>query len=144
MVFVLEAQFRVHRINRQDVRYAILTQWPTEVIAISVFVVLLGPMSYTPYTDLRMAILHQTSHAKQPNSTNQTYTELHFEDPQLFSYATVVNTETMHTGELEVIPEQPTVCIEPTVHSSHLHRLPVTLCASTVLIGEECRSQASA
>ncbi len=48
---VLEAQFKVHSINRQDVQYAILTQWLTKEIAISVSDVLLGPMSNTPYTD---------------------------------------------------------------------------------------------
>ncbi len=125
---VPDAQFRVHRIGRQDVRYAIVTQWPTEVTAISVSDLLLGPMSDTSYTDLKMAILHQTSRAKQPNSTNQTYTEPHLKDSQLFSFATVVNTETMHTEELEVIPEQPTTCIESTVHPSNLHKSPVTLC----------------
>ncbi len=126
---MLEAQFRVHRINRQNVRYAILTQWLTEEIAISVSDVLLGPKSDTPYNHLKMAILHQTSLAKQPNSTNQTCTEPHLEDPQSFSYAIVMNTETMHAEELEVIPEQPTKSIKPTVHPSNQHRSPATLCA---------------
>ncbi len=33
--FVLEAQFKVLRINMQDVRYAILTQWMTKEISVS-------------------------------------------------------------------------------------------------------------
>ncbi len=48
---VLEAQFKVHRIDRHDLRYAIVTQWLTEEITISVSDVLLGPMSDTPYDD---------------------------------------------------------------------------------------------
>ncbi len=49
---VLEAQFKVHSINRLDVQYAILTQWLTEEIAIAVSDVLLGPMSDTPYISI--------------------------------------------------------------------------------------------
>ncbi len=113
---VLEAQFSVHRINRQDVQYEILTHWLTERIAISVSDVLLGPMSNTPYTNLNMATLHQTSSAKQPKSTNQAYTEPDFEDQQSFLNATAMNTETVHAEEVEIIPEQPTKSIEPTVH----------------------------
>ncbi len=87
-------------------------------MAISVSAVLLGH----PY-------IHQTSRAKQPNSTNQTCTDRRFDDPQPFSYATVINTETMHAEEVEVIAEQPTMSIEPTVHLSNQRRSPVTLCA---------------
>ncbi len=38
-------------------------------------------MSDTPYTDLKMAVLHQTSRAKQPTCTKQTYVESHGEEP---------------------------------------------------------------
>ncbi len=72
---VLEAL--VQKIDRQDLRYAILTQWLTEEIAISVSDVLLGSMSDTPYTDLKMSILHQTSRAKQPLNNKKRYTEPH-------------------------------------------------------------------
>ncbi len=81
-LLVLEAQFSVHRISRQYLRCAILTQWLTEEIAISVFDVLFGPMSDTPYTDLKMAILHQTSRAKQPTYNKKTYTETHYISPK--------------------------------------------------------------
>ncbi len=72
-----------------------------EEIAISNADVPLGPMPDTAYNDLKMAILHQTSRAKQPNSTNQAYTEPYFEDPQPFRYTTVMNTETMHAEKLD-------------------------------------------
>ncbi len=35
----------------------------------------------------------------------------------------------MHAEELEVIPEQPTMSIEPTVHPSNKHRSIITFCA---------------
>ncbi len=76
-----------------------------------------------------MAILHPTDRTEQPNSTNQTYREPHFEDPQPLSYATVMHTEPIHAEELEVIAEQQTECIISTVHPDNLHRSPVTLYA---------------
>ncbi len=100
---------------------------------ISVSDVLLVPMLDTPNTDLKMAILHPMRCAKQPNSTIQKYRESHFEDPHPSSYATVMNTETMHAEELEVIPEQPTMSIEPTMHPSNQHRSSIALCAVQVL-----------
>ncbi len=44
---VLEAKFRVHRITKQDLQYAILGQWLTEQVAIEVSDVILGPPSET-------------------------------------------------------------------------------------------------
>ncbi len=63
----LEAQFKVHRIDRRYLLYA-------EEIAISASDVILGPMSNTPHADLKMAILHQTSRAKYPTYTKKAYT----------------------------------------------------------------------
>ncbi len=54
---ILEAQFKLHRITRQDLQYAILGQWLTEEVAIEVSDVILGPPSETPYDDLKDAIL---------------------------------------------------------------------------------------
>ncbi len=81
------------------------------------------------YTDLKMAILDPTSHAKQPNITNQKNRESNFEDPHPPIYATVRHTEPMHVEEMEVIPEQQTECIISTVHPDNLHRPLVTVCA---------------
>ncbi len=39
---VLEAKFQIHKIDRQDLQYAILTQWLTEGIVVSVSDVLIG------------------------------------------------------------------------------------------------------
>ncbi len=100
-------------------QYEISTHWLTERITISVSNIRLRPMSNTPYTDLKIAILHQTSSTKQPKSTNQAYTEPHFEDQQSVINATAMNTETVHAEEVEVIPEQPTKFIEPTVPPSN-------------------------
>ncbi len=46
---ILEAQLRIHRINRQDLRFEISAQWMTVEIAISVSDVLFEPMSDTLY-----------------------------------------------------------------------------------------------
>ncbi len=92
--FIIE----VHKIDRHDLQYAILTQWLMEEIAISVSDVLIGPMLDTPYTDLKMTILHPTARAKKkPNSTNRTYREPNFGDPHPFSYATVMHSELMNS-----------------------------------------------
>ncbi len=40
---ILEAQFKLHRITRQDLQYAILGQWLTGEVAIEVSDVILGP-----------------------------------------------------------------------------------------------------
>ncbi len=53
---ILEAQFRLHRIIRQDLRYATLGQWLIEEVAIEVSDVILGPPSETTYDDLKDAI----------------------------------------------------------------------------------------
>ncbi len=58
---VLEAQFRVNRIFRQDLRLAILF---VEDVAIQVSDVLLGPPSETPYDDLSDAILRRSQPEK--------------------------------------------------------------------------------
>ncbi len=90
----LAAQLKVHRIDRQGLRHAILSQWPTEEIAISVSDVLLGPMSSTPCTDFKVA-----------TSTKQTHATPNCEDPLPLSYANVMNTAIMYAEELEGIPE---------------------------------------
>ncbi len=87
---VLEAQLKVHKIDRQDLQDAILTQWLTKKIAISVSDVLIGPM----------AILHSTTRANNPNSTNQTYREPHFKDAHPFSYACIRNRCTQRNWRL--------------------------------------------
>ncbi len=115
---ILEVQFRFHRIIRQDLRFAIMAQWLTEEIAISVSDVLLGPMSDTPYTDLKMAILHRS---KQSTRTSKTYMKHHFEKPQSLSYAKVMESEMVRAEQLEDFPEQPTMCINTTVHPRNLH-----------------------
>ncbi len=51
---VLEAQFRVNRIARQDLRLAILF---VEDVTIEVSDVILGPPSETPYDDLKDAVM---------------------------------------------------------------------------------------
>ncbi len=74
---VLEALLIVQKIDRQDLRYTSLAQWLTEEIAISVSDVLLGSMSDTPYTDLKMSILPQTSRAKQPLNNKNPIEKIH-------------------------------------------------------------------
>ncbi len=54
---ILEDQFKLHLITRQDLRYAILGQWLTEEVAIEASDVILGPPSETPYGDFKDAIL---------------------------------------------------------------------------------------
>ncbi len=57
---ILEAQFKLHRITRQELQYAILGQWLTEEVAIEVSDVILGPPSETPYDDLKDDILRRS------------------------------------------------------------------------------------
>ncbi len=56
---ILEAQFRLHRIIRQDLRYATLGHWLTEEVVIKVSDVILGPPSETPNDDSKDAILRR-------------------------------------------------------------------------------------
>ncbi len=78
---VLEAQFRVHRLTRQDLQYAILGQWLTEEVAIEVSDVILGPPSETPYDELKDAILRRS----QPRMAGRV-TLLLPQQPAFFGY----------------------------------------------------------
>ncbi len=61
---ILEAQFRLHRIHRQDLRYAILDQWLTEEITVDVSDVIIGTPSETPYDFWKNATLRQSQPEK--------------------------------------------------------------------------------
>ncbi len=61
---ILEAHFRLHRIIRQDLRYAILGQWLTEEVAIEMLDGILGPPSKTPNDDLKDAIQRRSEPEK--------------------------------------------------------------------------------
>ncbi len=55
---------KLHRIIRQDLRYAILGQWLTEEVAIEMSDGILGPPSKTPNDDLKDAILRRSEPEK--------------------------------------------------------------------------------
>ncbi len=94
-------------------------QWLTEATVISVSGVLLGPMTYMPYTDFKGTILHQISLAKQPPRTEQTDKELHCEEPLSLSHVNAMNTEMLHAEDLEDIPKQPNTYINSAVAEHH-------------------------
>ncbi len=62
---LLENQFFYCKITNQFTRFAILTPYLTEGVALQVSDVLMRPFVDTPYEDLKNAILQRLSHRRQ-------------------------------------------------------------------------------
>ncbi len=93
---------------RQDQRLA-------EKITLFVSDVHLDPMSDASYIDLKAINLHQTSRAKQPTRTKQTYAE-----PRGNNNIKFKNMEMMPAEQLEDFFEQSVTCVNPLSASRQL------------------------
>ncbi len=104
--------------------------WPQKTIDVKLFGVHKfkkneKPMSDTPYTDLKMRFLHQTSRAKQPTCTKQTYVEPHGEEPAAIKLPKGHESgNDAHRGTADHVHQTHNTPQQPTYVNSHPHYRP--------------------